>query len=211
MSITDIGRSLDGDSVWKDTDINACLLLDINPCLYVYARVCVYVCIDIDMQIVKEFWADTPEWSKASKRRLAGDVLVTTAFLSYAGPFNQEYRTKMMITWYKMMDTRKVPYTQELDVTTWLVDNATVSHMIRCLLSTYLNIFDKGSADIRRYIVVSYCCRFRSGTSRDFPTTNSASRTAWSSPKHLVTHYWSTRKARARSGLRTGKLWTSCR
>ncbi|XP_063608047.1 dynein axonemal heavy chain 5-like, partial [Penaeus indicus] len=72
-------------------------------------------------------------WTQQSKAlrqqlgRLAGDVLVTTAFLSYAGPFNQEYRTKMMITWYKMMDTRKVPYTQELDVTTWLVDNATVS------------------------------------------------------------------------------------
>ena len=58
--------------------------------------------------------------------RLVGDVLVTTAFLSYAGPFNQEYRNKMMLTWYKNLDARKVPYTQELDVTTWLVDNATV-------------------------------------------------------------------------------------
>ncbi|ROT80144.1 hypothetical protein C7M84_001143 [Penaeus vannamei] len=58
---------------------------------------------------------------------LVGDVLVTTAFLSYAGPFNQEYRTRMATSWREMLDTRKIPYTAALDITTWLVDNATVS------------------------------------------------------------------------------------
>ncbi|XP_068218270.1 dynein axonemal heavy chain 5-like [Palaemon carinicauda] len=72
-------------------------------------------------------------WTQQSKAfrqqlgRLVGDVLITTAFLSYAGPFNQEYRTKMTDSWTSLLNTRKIPYTDELDITTWLVDNATVS------------------------------------------------------------------------------------
>ncbi|KAG7159116.1 Dynein heavy chain 5, axonemal-like 2, partial [Homarus americanus] len=72
-------------------------------------------------------------WTKQSKAfkqqlgRLVGDVLVTTAFLSYAGPFNQEYRTKMTKAWRSLFNSRNIPYTRDLDVTTWLIDNATVT------------------------------------------------------------------------------------
>ena len=62
--------------------------------------------------------------------RLVGDVLLTTAFLSYSGPFNQEYRTKMMAAWRAMLQGRHIPFTDTLDVTSWLVDNATVR--LRC-------------------------------------------------------------------------------
>ncbi|XP_050711756.1 dynein axonemal heavy chain 5-like isoform X2 [Eriocheir sinensis] len=72
-------------------------------------------------------------WTKQSKSlrqqlgRLVGDVLLTTAFLSYAGPFNQEYRTKMIKMWRSLFHTRSIPYTTDLDITSWLIDNATVS------------------------------------------------------------------------------------
>ncbi|KAK3879380.1 hypothetical protein Pcinc_016045 [Petrolisthes cinctipes] len=72
-------------------------------------------------------------WTKQSKSfrqqlgRLVGDVLLTTAFLSYAGPFNQEYRTKMIKAWRSLFASRNIPYTADLDVTRWLIDNATVS------------------------------------------------------------------------------------
>ncbi|CAL4125091.1 unnamed protein product, partial [Meganyctiphanes norvegica] len=59
--------------------------------------------------------------------RLIGDVLLTTAFLSYAGPFNQEYRTKMLSVWMETLEADKIPLTNDLCITTWLVDNATVS------------------------------------------------------------------------------------
>ncbi|XP_068204591.1 dynein axonemal heavy chain 5-like [Palaemon carinicauda] len=72
-------------------------------------------------------------WTQQSKAfrqqlgRLVGDVLSTTAFLSYAGPFNQEYRTKMTESWTALLVMRHIPFTADLDVTTWMVDNATVT------------------------------------------------------------------------------------
>ena len=59
--------------------------------------------------------------------RLVGDVLVCTGFLSYSGPFNQEFRTKLLQNWQKEMMQRKIPFTPDLNLTAMLVDNATVS------------------------------------------------------------------------------------
>ena len=61
--------------------------------------------------------------------RLVGDVLVSTAFISYAGPFNQEYRTRMTQSWRNNLKNKEIPNTNNLQVTPWLVDNATVSSM----------------------------------------------------------------------------------
>ena len=58
--------------------------------------------------------------------RLVGDVLVATSFLSYAGPFNQEYRNKMTSSWRSLLTNKQIPFTPSLDITNWLVDNATV-------------------------------------------------------------------------------------
>ena len=72
-------------------------------------------------------WTEQSQAFKEQLGRLIGDVLMTTAFLSYAGPFNQEYRTKMGGDWRTLFGKRSIPFTENLNITSWLVDNATVS------------------------------------------------------------------------------------
>uniref|UniRef100_A0A8C3UWT4 Dynein axonemal heavy chain 5 n=1 Tax=Catharus ustulatus TaxID=91951 RepID=A0A8C3UWT4_CATUS len=71
-------------------------------------------------------------WTASSKNfqnqiiNLVGNVLLATGFLSYSGPFNQEYRNLLLQLWKKEMDNSKIPYSKNLNLTAMLVDNATV-------------------------------------------------------------------------------------
>uniref|UniRef100_A0A672TUG5 Dynein axonemal heavy chain 5 n=1 Tax=Strigops habroptila TaxID=2489341 RepID=A0A672TUG5_STRHB len=71
-------------------------------------------------------------WTASSKNfqnqiiNLVGNVLLATGFLSYSGPFNQEYRNLLLQLWKKEMDNSKIPYSNDLNLTGMLVDNATV-------------------------------------------------------------------------------------
>lgn len=56
-----------------------------------------------------------------------GDVLLATGFLSYSGPFNQEFRNLMLKTWRKEMMNKKIPFTEDLNLISMLVDNATIA------------------------------------------------------------------------------------
>lgn len=62
--------------------------------------------------------------------RLVGDVLLCTGFLSYSGPFNQEYRNHLLGNWEKELHSRRIPFTPELNLTANLVDTATVSVLV---------------------------------------------------------------------------------
>ncbi|XP_052807224.1 dynein axonemal heavy chain 5-like isoform X2 [Mya arenaria] len=83
--------------------------------------------------LIQGLGGERVRWTAASKgfesqiQRLVGDVLLSTGFLSYCGPFNQEFRTLLSKTWKKEMIAAKIPYTEELDVVKLLVDNATIS------------------------------------------------------------------------------------
>ncbi|CAL4115055.1 unnamed protein product, partial [Meganyctiphanes norvegica] len=70
-------------------------------------------------------WTEQSKAFREQLGRLVGDVLLTTAFLSYAGPFNQEYRNRMFMKWKSLL--ADIPWTNDLSITSWLVDNATVS------------------------------------------------------------------------------------
>ena len=59
--------------------------------------------------------------------RLVGDVLVSTAFLSYSGPFNQDFRGHLFKNWFKELKNRKIPFTLNLNTIDMLVDANTVS------------------------------------------------------------------------------------
>ncbi|GIQ85219.1 dynein heavy chain, partial [Kipferlia bialata] len=62
-------------------------------------------------------------------RRLVGDVALAAGFLSYAGPFNQEYRQKLLTNiWVPSLKKRGVPFSESLaaNVTAFLVTEATV-------------------------------------------------------------------------------------
>uniref|UniRef100_A0A8B9FAK4 Dynein heavy chain 5, axonemal n=1 Tax=Amazona collaria TaxID=241587 RepID=A0A8B9FAK4_9PSIT len=71
-------------------------------------------------------------WTASSKNfqnqiiNLVGNVLLATGFLSYSGPFNQEYRNLLLQLWKKEMDNSKIPYSNDLNLTGMLVDNTTV-------------------------------------------------------------------------------------
>lgn len=55
-------------------------------------------------------------WTEASKtfqeqiNRLVGDVLIATGFLSYAGPFNQDFRNLIQKNWKRELVQNKIPY-----------------------------------------------------------------------------------------------------
>ncbi|GAA55986.1 dynein heavy chain 5 axonemal [Clonorchis sinensis] len=54
-------------------------------------------------------------WTEQSKSfeqqitSLVGDVLVATAFLSYCGPFNQEFRQTFILSWLREVRIRRIP------------------------------------------------------------------------------------------------------
>lgn len=72
-------------------------------------------------------------WTEASKmfesqiNRLIGDVLLATGFLSYSGPFNQEFRNLILKNWRNECHKRKIPLSDDLNIVSMLVDNATIS------------------------------------------------------------------------------------
>lgn len=56
-----------------------------------------------------------------------GDVLLATAFLSYSGPFNQEFRDLLLNDWRKEMKARKIPFGKNLNLNEMLIDAPTIS------------------------------------------------------------------------------------
>lgn len=58
--------------------------------------------------------------------RLVGDVLQLTGFLSYCGPFNQSYRDKLLKDWQAELLNDKIPFSENLNIISALVDPPTV-------------------------------------------------------------------------------------
>lgn len=53
-------------------------------------------------------------------------MLKLYSFLSYSGPFNQEFRTMLLGTWLNDLLKRKIPVSMNLNITEQLTDAATV-------------------------------------------------------------------------------------
>jgi len=72
-------------------------------------------------------------WTEASKtfesqiHRLVGDVLLCTGFLSYTGPFNQEFRSLIIKNWKKEMISYKIPFS---DVCLYIYTHVKVTYQI---------------------------------------------------------------------------------
>lgn len=75
----------------------------------------------------KERWTQQSEQFRAQIERLVGDVLLASAFLSYAGPFNQEFRFLLMNAWKKQISNRSIPFSNDLNLADMLTDAATVA------------------------------------------------------------------------------------
>lgn len=52
---------------------------------------------------------------------------MATAFLSYSGPFNQEFRSLLLNDWQKEMKSRKIPFGNNLNLIEMLTDAPTIS------------------------------------------------------------------------------------
>lgn len=67
--------------------------------------------------------------------RLVGDALLLTGFLSYSGPFNQEFRTSLFSFWQTELENREIPFTEELNLINALVDAPTVRFLITIIVN----------------------------------------------------------------------------
>ncbi|KAJ7340954.1 hypothetical protein JRQ81_004241, partial [Phrynocephalus forsythii] len=73
-------------------------------------------------------WTQQSKEFKAQINRLVGDVLLCTGFLSYCGPFNQIFRNLLLKDlWETEMRVRKIPFTENLNLISMLVDPPTLS------------------------------------------------------------------------------------
>ena len=75
----------------------------------------------------KARWTQQSKEFKIQLGKLVGDVLLATGFLSYCGPYNQEFRGTLFKTWMEILKTRTIPFTANLNIINMLVDSATIS------------------------------------------------------------------------------------
>eukprot|EP01135_Chromosphaera_perkinsii_P010177 Nk52_evm43s2039 gene=Nk52_evmTU43s2039 len=79
-------------------------------------------------QLISGLAGEKTRWTQQSKEfaatigRLVGDVAIACAFVSYAGPFNQQFRDILVQKWTKTLGKRGIPCSKDLDVIGMLVD-----------------------------------------------------------------------------------------
>ena len=74
----------------------------------------------------KDRWTQQSKEFESQISRLVGDVLLATGFLSYSGPFNQEFRMHLMSGWKEELKRCKIPFSGDVNITAMLVDNTTI-------------------------------------------------------------------------------------
>ena len=72
-------------------------------------------------------WTAQSKQFKSEIQSLVGNVLLATGFLSYSGPFNQDFRTYMMSDmWQKELISRNIPFTLNINLIDMLLDAPTI-------------------------------------------------------------------------------------
>ncbi|KAI8118220.1 axonemal, Dynein heavy chain 5 [Lucilia cuprina] len=72
-------------------------------------------------------WTNQSKEFKIQLGKLVGDVLLATGFLSYCGPYNQEFRANLIRTWMGILKQKTIPFTTGLNIINMLVDSSMVS------------------------------------------------------------------------------------
>ncbi|KAJ3124711.1 hypothetical protein HK098_000907 [Nowakowskiella sp. JEL0407] len=68
----------------------------------------------------KERWQSTSESFSIQMGTIIGDVLLSSAFIAYAGYFDQVHRESLLQNWMTHMDKAKILYKQDLSLTEYL-------------------------------------------------------------------------------------------
>jgi dynein heavy chain len=83
---------------------------------------------------VSALGSENERWDRSIKELdlsitlLPGDVLIASAFVSYAGPFNKKFRDIMIHdTFLKFIVENKIPLSQNADPVKLLTDESTVA------------------------------------------------------------------------------------
>lgn len=71
-------------------------------------------------------WTEQIAIFKTETERLVGDIIFLTAFLSYAGSFNQEFRAICQQTWQNEILRKNIPMSSNINIMESLADMATV-------------------------------------------------------------------------------------
>ncbi|XP_018342058.1 PREDICTED: dynein heavy chain 8, axonemal [Trachymyrmex septentrionalis] len=71
-------------------------------------------------------WTEQVTTFKSEIERLIGDALIFTGFLSYCGPFNQEFRILLQRKWFDLIQDRKIPISLNINIVDALIDTATI-------------------------------------------------------------------------------------
>ncbi|KAI8431134.1 hypothetical protein MSG28_001183, partial [Choristoneura fumiferana] len=72
-------------------------------------------------------WTQQSKDFKEQLGRLVGDVVLATGFLSYCGPYNQEFRNSLLDNWMGILRSKQIPVTENLNITNMLIESATIS------------------------------------------------------------------------------------
>lgn len=98
-------------------------------------------------------WTDQLSQFKAETDRLVGDVIFLTAFLSYTGPFNQEFRSRFQTVWIDEMGRKGIPVSNNINVIDSLTDMATIGEW-------NLNGLPNDELSIQNGIIVTKAARY---------------------------------------------------
>lgn len=75
----------------------------------------------------KDRWVQNAAEFKSLKQRLTGDVAKACAFVSYCGPFNAEFRAKLLEEYFHPdIIAKEIPVSEDLQLTQFLVDQSTI-------------------------------------------------------------------------------------
>lgn len=100
----------------KTNNLVHILLFDLTFNLQCPANILTLICIFTHFYIKQNLYLLVP-----------GDILLATAFLSYSGPFNQEFRNLLLSDWQRELKQRHIPFGNNLNLTELLIDAPTVS------------------------------------------------------------------------------------
>lgn len=84
------------------------------------------------LQEEKARWQSTAESFDQQMATLIGDCVLSAAFLTYGGIFDHRLRTFLMQEWSEMMDSLKIPFRPELDLTAYLSKPTDLFHWQEC-------------------------------------------------------------------------------